>query len=178
MHPSINQNVQFEAGVFSQIADARKAVHGLFRAGFAPEQITVICSDATKERYFREFEHEKPAGSSAAKAAVAGGSIGAALGGLSFLASAPAVAATTVALWAAGPIVAVAGAGAVVGGLVGAMMTRGVERELADYYQQAVVEGRILVAAEREEDKSQPTLAQAAKALAEAGAEPLPLREG
>ena len=39
-------------------------------------------------------------------------------------------------------------AGALVGGLVGAMTTRGIEKEIANYYDQAVVQGKILVAAE------------------------------
>jgi hypothetical protein len=62
--------------------------------------------------------------------------------------------------------------------LVGAMMTRGVERELADYYQQAVLDGRILVAAEHSGPHHARRLAEAALVLAEAGAQPLPLREG
>jgi hypothetical protein len=58
------------------------------------------------------------------------------------------------------------------------MMTRGVEKELANYYQQAVVQGRILVAAEVEDATNESRLAKAAQILAEAGSEPLPMREG
>ena len=57
-----------------------------------------------------------------------------------------AIATGSVVLWVAGP--AVAGALGVAGGLVGAMSTRGVEKEIANYYQQAVLAGSILVAAE------------------------------
>jgi hypothetical protein len=170
------QDVYFEAGVFDTVADARQAVHGLLEAGFTPEHITVVCSDKIKEQYFREFEHQKSAGSNTAKAAVAGGTIGAALGGLSAIAATPAVGA--MALWAAGPIAGLAGAGAVLGSLVGAMMTRGVEKELADYYQQAVLEGRILVAAEHDGPHHRQRLTDAANVLAEAGAKPLSLPEG
>lgn len=178
MHASSakSNNIRFEAGVFSSVDDARKAVHGLLQAGFTPEQITVICSDETKEKNFREFEHEEPAGSHTAAAAVTGGTIGAVVGGLSVIP--PTVAAGTLALWVAGPIAGIAGAGAVMGGLVGAMMTRGVERELADYYQQAVIEGDILVAAEHEGPHHTEALKRAATVLADAGAKPVPLREG
>jgi hypothetical protein len=62
--------------------------------------------------------------------------------------------------------------------LVGAMMTRGVEKELANFYQQAVVEGRILVAADVNRQDTRRTAAKAAEVLAAAGAQPLPLREG
>jgi hypothetical protein len=163
-----------EAGVFSDIDDARRAVNGLLAAGFTREQITVVCSDETKELYFREFEHQDPAGTHTTKAVAVGGTIGAALGGVSVIASA--VATGSLALWAAGPITA--WAGGVAGGLVGAMMTRGIEKELANFYQQAVVEGQILVAAEDHRPDRQAHLTQAAKILADAGALPVELPEG
>ncbi len=164
-----------EVGVFSTVDDARRAVHGLMEAGFTNEQITVVCSDETKERYFREFEHQEPAGTYTPAAALTGGTIGALVGGLTVVASA--VATGSLALWAAGPITA--WAGGVAGGLVGAMMTRGVEKELANFYQQAVMEGQILVAAEVDErDPAKPSLGDAARILAGSGAQPLNLPEG
>src|SRR5882757_5615018 len=157
----------FEAGVFGSIDDAREAVHGLLAAGFTPANITVVCSDETKERYFSEFEHQDPAGTHTPSAAIAGGTIGAVFGGLAVIGSA--VATGNLALWAAGPISA--WAGGVAGGLVGAMMSRGVEKELANFYQQAVVSGRILVAAEAHGANSSEMLSKAAKILADAGAQ-------
>lgn len=168
------QNRSLEAGIFDTIDDARKAVRELIAGGFSNEQITVVCSDETKERYFAEFEHQHPAGTYTPAATIAGGTIGALLGGLSVVVAA--VATGGVALWAAGPITA--WFGGVAGGLVGAMMTRGVEKELANFYQQAVVDGRILVAAEAHGPQSSRMLAQAAKTLADSGAKPMPLREG
>jgi hypothetical protein len=162
-----------EVGVFTTVEDARRAVNGLLATGFSKEQVTVICSDETKERYFREFEHQEPAGTFTPAASIAGGTIGALLGGAAVIVSA--VATGSLALWAAGPITA--WAGGVAGGLVGAMMTRGVEKELANFYQQAVLEGQILVAAETGDTRS-PSLGEAARILAEAGAKPLTLPEG
>jgi hypothetical protein len=163
-----------EVGVFNSVDDARKAVQELLNAGFTAEQITVVCSDETKERYFREFEHQEPAGTFTPGATIAGATIGALLGGLTVVASA--IATGGLALWAAGPITA--WAGGVAGGLVGAMMTRGVEKELANFYQQAVVSGQILVAAEAHGANSSQMLAKAEQILAESGAQPLPMEEG
>lgn len=168
------QSRPLEVGVFNSIDAARKAVHDLLGAGFSAKNITVVCSDETKERYFREFEHQEPAGTFTPTASIAGGTIGAIVGGLAVVGSA--IATGSVALWAAGPISA--WAGGVAGGLVGAMMTRGVEKELANFYQQAVMNGQILVAAEDHSDRSEKHLMQAARVLAEAGAQPLPLSEG
>jgi hypothetical protein len=163
-----------EVGIFDSVDDARRAVHGLLNAGFSREQITVVCSDETKERYFSEFEHQHPAGTFAPAATITGGTIGALVGGLTVVASA--LATGSLALWAAGPISA--WAGGVAGGLVGAMMTRGVEKELANFYQQSVVAGQILVAAEEHGPNSSQKLAEAEKILAASGAQPLPMQEG
>jgi hypothetical protein len=175
-----NQDRSLEVGVFQSVDDAREAVRGLLHAGFTKEQVTVVCSDVTKERYFREFEHQDPAGTHTPTASIVGGTIGALVGGLTVIVAA--IGTGSLALWAAGPITA--WAGGVTGGLVGAMMTRGIEKELANFYQQAVMNGQILVAAEppsnavkRPGDK-QPTLNTAADVLAKAGAKPLPLPEG
>ncbi len=169
-----NANNPLEVGIFDTIDDARSAVHALQAAGFTTEHITVVCSDETKERYFREFEHQEPAGTFTPSASIAGGTIGAVVGGLTVVASA--IATGSLALWAAGPISA--WAGGVAGGLVGAMMTRGVERELADFYQQSVLNGQILVAAEDHTPDSSARMAQAAQILTDAGAQPFPLTEG
>ncbi|MBL8828023.1 MAG: hypothetical protein JNM18_13680 [Planctomycetaceae bacterium] len=69
-------------------------------------------------------------------------------------------------------------AGGVVGGLVGAMMTRGVEKEVADYYDQALTEHKILVAAEVHGEHAEESLVKAERAFAAAGAQPVELPEG
>jgi hypothetical protein len=161
-------------GIFRTIEGAESAVAELLNVGFSKDQISVMCSDQTKEKYFRAFDHQPVAGTTAPTTAVAGGVIGATLGGLGVVAAA--LATGGIALWAAGPISA--WAGGVYGGLVGAMTSRGVEKELANYYQQAILDGKILVAAEDKGPNQRQMLAKAALALAMAGAEPMPLGEG
>jgi hypothetical protein len=168
-------------GVFNTVEAAQRAVRGLMAAGFSPDEITVICSDPLKERHFRAFEHQEPAGTSTPAAVFAGGAIGAAVAGVTVVLIGAATGG--VGLLAAGG--AAAWAGGVAGGLVGAMMTRGVEKELANYYNQAVLDGKILVAAEKQAEKQivkqnsqHPSLAKAEAILTEAGAEPIALPEG
>lgn len=160
--------------MFDSIEDARRAVQQLLAAGFSVAQITVVCSDETKERYFREFEHQHPAGTFAPAASIAGGTIGALVGGLTIVASA--IATGSLALWAAGPITA--WAGGVTGGLVGAMMTRGVEGELANFYNQSVEAGKLLVAVDVHGDDAPHRLRDAEAILTAAGAVAAPLSEG
>src|SRR5262245_1773517 len=161
------------AGVFATIHGAEQAVSGLLDAGFRKEQITVICSDETKEKYFREFEHQESAGSNTPAAAATGGAIGATLGAAAT--GAVGVATGGLPLLVAGGIGLMAGA--VWGGFIGAMLTRGIEKEAANYCDQAVQRGKLLVAVEESESRM-PTLAHAERVLARAGAEPLPLTEG
>lgn len=163
------------AGVFATAGAARLAVNRLLAAGFTTDEITVICSDETKERYFREFEHQKPAGANTPLAIAIGSSIAAGLGGLT----------VAVGLAAGGlPLVIVGGAalmtGGVVGSFLGAMLTRGTEKEISNYYDQAVLEGKLLVAVESHDHDGGLRLTRAEQILDEAGAEaePLPLSEG
>jgi hypothetical protein len=161
------------AGVFATLQGAEQAVRGLLDAGFNKDQITVICSDETKEKHFKDFEHQESAGSNTPAAAATGGAIGATLGAAAT--GAVGVATGGLPLLVAGGIGLMAGA--VWGGFLGAMMTRGMEKEAADYYDQAVQRGKLLVAVE-EREAGIPTLADAERILANAGAEPLPLTEG
>jgi hypothetical protein len=164
------------AAVFDTVTEADAVVADLLAAGFTEEQITVICSAEAVQRHFQQFEHQDPAGSKTPAAALAGGACGAAIGALAAVALASAATLGGVVLLAAGGI-ALWGGG-VVGGLVGAMMTRGVEKELANYYDQAVTAGKILVAVEAEDPPRHALLDRAVKIFAEHGAEPVPLEEG
>lgn len=158
-------------GVFDTTSEADAAVAELLAAGFTMEQVTVICSQEAVQRHFARFEHQDPAGSNTPAAALTGSVCGAALGGLAVLAGAATLGGAAllvaggVALWSGG----------VVGGLVGAMMTRGVEKELADYYDQAVSQGRILVAAEEKNPRQAHMLGRATEILTRHGAESMPL---
>lgn len=159
------------AAVFVSLAETRHVVESLRNAGFSDDEITVVCSDETKEKYFRELEHQRPAGANTPLAATVGGVIGATLFGL-----------TTVGVGVAtgGVPLLVAGGwgiwtGGVLGGFVGAMLTRGIEKEAANYYDQAVMRGEILVAVETADTTR---LDQAERILSSGGVKPVALPEG
>src|SRR6218665_2286916 len=116
------------AAVFDTVGQARAAVTKLLMAGFTHQEITVVCSDKYKEADFEEFEHERPAGTYSPVAAAAGGAVGAALFGMGAVAAG--IATGGVGLLVAGG--AGLWTGGVAGGLIGAMMTRGFEREAAN----------------------------------------------
>jgi hypothetical protein len=171
---AVESETPVRVGVFDSVGDADRAVAALLEAGFSQQEITVICSDQSKEQWFRAFEHQDPAGSKTPAAAATGSAIGAALGGFTALAAGAATGG--VSLVAAGGLAA--WTGGIVGGLVGAMLTRGVEKEAANYYDQSVSEGKILVAVEDKGPRQSERLAAAARILAGTGATPRPLAEG
>jgi len=153
-------------GIFSSVEQTQTAVTNLRSAGFAREQISVICSDESKERHFEEFDHQHgPSGEFSA--AEFGSTIGSTLGGMVVVATAfasggvPLLASEGSAAWTGG----------LAGGFIGSLVGRGVQDELARFYDQAVTQGKLLVAVEDRSDDYQDRLAQAARILADAGAE-------
>ena len=158
------------AGVFDDVQSADRAVAGLLNAGFSASQISVICSDAAKRHHFAGLHEDEPSGSHTANAAAAGGAIGLALGSLAALTGV--VATGGIGLAAAGAIL---GSG-VTGSFVGAMLTRGVEKEAADFYDQELRRGQILVVVE--DHGENPHFEDADRVFREAGAVPFSLREG
>ncbi len=173
MTAAMNTN-PVRAGIYSTLQTADYVVQRLLAAGFLKEEVTVICSDETREKHFREFEHQDPAGSKAPSTVLAGTTIGAAVGSLAAIAMGAVTG--TVPLIIAGA--AGISGGSAIGGFLGAMLTRGDEKELSNFYDQAVRSGRILVGVEAHGPDAAAKLQQAAAIFHESGAEPVPLPEG
>lgn len=161
-------------GVYETVDSAEHAVESLKGAGFTDKEISVLCSEKYQAEQFSDDVSDVETNAEAATAAVAGGALGSGMGGLMALAGLATVAGIPVI--AAGALAASL-AGGVVGGLAGAMIERGFDKEPADYFDQAVTDGKILVSVEPA-DRDEERLAQAAQLLKDAGAEPISLLEG
>jgi hypothetical protein len=168
--PRQSTEKSIRAAVFHRVKDAEAAVERLCEAGFSQEQISVLCSEDAKERHFRQFEQEEPAGTHTAEAAAQGGVAGALVGGLI---TAGLTTAAGVSLLTAGPSFLIGGA--VAGSFIGAMRTRGEEGTLADYYDQALTHGDLLVAVEDDAPGNQQRLQEAERVFKAAGAKPFVL---
>lgn len=160
-------------GVFAGVADADIAVRLLLAAGFSKRRISVVCSDEATERHFGEYRHDEPAGTTTSKTATAGGIVGGLAGGLVGVVAATTNMPETLLLESL-----FVGAGATFGTFVGAMMSRGMEREVANYYDQALRRGQILVAAEFVEGDDPSLLERAERVFEDVGAKPEPLPAG
>jgi outer membrane lipoprotein SlyB len=163
------------AGIFTSAEKAEEVIRNLLAAGFSKDQITVVTSDKGALRHFPDVKLQEPAGAHTEEALTIGSSLGAALGALGI---------GLVGLATGGVPLLVIGStygavtGGVTGGFIGAMLTRGVEKEVANFYDQEVADGNLLVAVEVDEASTKPSLEDAERILAEAGAKPVPLPEG
>lgn len=172
---SKNPDYPVRAGVFSSGDAALQAVHKLRDAGFTREEISIV---ATEEAMKQHFPHDvpdemttEPSGSHTSDALSKAG-----LGALGL----GAVGGATALVTSAGTAVIVLGAMAglaLAGTFVSVMATRGVETSAADYFDQAVQAGKILVAVEvpGNEDEAKERRKQVDSIISSSGADPLKL---
>jgi len=170
----VSSKSRVHVGVYADVPRADRAVWELVHVGIPKERITVICPTCTHEKY-EGLNQEQPSGSHAAAGATAGGAIGALLGGLAAVVGITASGGTG--LLVAGPLLFSSGTGALLGGFVGAMMTRGMEREVADFYDQALEKGKVLLAVEAGDDVTTDQVAIADRIFSLTGAEMVTLRK-
>lgn len=135
--------------VCDTIEEARRLVQDLQQHGFTADEISVVCSQEVCERQFAEFIHERPAGSQVGTALSKAGASALGLGAAAVLAGLVTSAGTAIVAIGAFAGLAIAGT------FVSLMMTRGAEKELADYYDQAITHGKIIVAVETDDIKRQ-----------------------
>jgi hypothetical protein len=138
----INRNLPIRLTVCDTADHAVEIVEQLRVAGFAQEEITVVCSQEVGERKLKPYMHQDPAGAHASDALNIAG-----LSALGLGAAAVVVGVLTTAGTAVMAIGAVSGL-AIGGTFASLMATRGMEKELADYFDQAISHGKILVGVE------------------------------
>jgi hypothetical protein len=165
-------DLPIRAAAFEFVDMADKAVQRLVDTGFDRDDIVLVCSDEAKRKHFPDLETRGPAGDVTPERAAVGGAIGA-LVGAGGLAALSLVTTAGVGLIGAGAVAVLSGATA--GTFVGAMTSRGVEKEAADFYDQALEDGLVLVAARSDDPKR---LREAERLFGELGARSTELPEG
>ncbi len=167
MSQELNE-LSVRVGFFGSAATADKAIRELRAAGFKNQEIAVICPESFAGQLAPGVFEAKEAGSNAAQSMVAGGVVGAALGGLGLLAAtAVGVAGVAIAL----PVLV--GGGAIAGGFSSLILADGYDKGVGDYYDYAIASQKIAVGVEIHGANPTRRLAQAEMVLRTAGAEPL-----
>lgn len=143
--------MSFVTGLFKDKESAESAYRLASQSGYSHEEINVVMSEETREKYYgKNATLETEVGNKAAEGAAIGGAVGGTIGAI---AAAVAAIGTTLVLpglgiWIAGPLAAAiagAGAGGVTAGLVGALIGWGIPEDRLKVYEQSVKDGGILI---------------------------------
>ena len=138
----------------SRAYDELRSTHG-----FEADDIDVVMSDETRNRYFTaagstlKLEEGNKAAQGLATGGAVGGGLGAALAAM--FAVGASIVVPGVGLVIAGPIAAAlagAGAGAATGGIIGALVGAGIPEDRAMVYERGLEEGGVVVGARARDD--------------------------
>lgn len=134
------------AGIFDSEIAADRVVSEFLDEGFSKDDISLLMSEQTRNRLFSSTDDEA---NRTAKGAVAGATLGGAIGAIiASLTTAGALVSTGGTLLVAGPLVAAlsgAGAGAVAGGLAGALIRAGFAADEANRYEDEIKRGKAVI---------------------------------
>ncbi len=139
--------------VFDTAESANDYYNFLVESGYTTDEIIVIMSKDTKERFYATNKHISDTGEEALKGAgtgsVVGGTVGAVAGALLTIGSSIIIPGLGIAV--AGPIAAAlagAGAGGATGAIVGAFTKAGLSDSAATEYKNAMEKGQIIISVE------------------------------
>lgn len=144
-------SASFLTALFKNPHNAENIYNELLRKGYKKEDITLIMSAETQQKYFsKEASSENVVGNKALEGMGVGGAVGSAVGAI---AAAIAAAGTTLALPGLGIVVAGslaagfagAGAGAAAGGILGALVGAGIPDVEAKKYEKGIKEGGVVI---------------------------------
>jgi hypothetical protein len=143
----------FVTGFFKTRAAAEAAVDAIIKRGYTRDDISVLMSDATRNKEFAVQTKSHAADGMGIGGAI-GGTVGAVLAAI--VGVGMSVAIPGLGLVVAGPIAAAlagAGAGATTGGLIGLLVGTGIPEHRAKVYETGVRGGGILLGIEAKDDE-------------------------
>ena len=137
-------------GLFKTRVAAEAAVDAIIKRGYTRDDISVLMSDATKNKEFA-VETRTHAADGAGIGGAVGGAVGAVLAAIAAVGTA--IALPGIGLVVAGPIAAaLAGAGGATGGIIGALIGAGIPEHRAKVYDAGLRGGGILLGVEAKDD--------------------------
>ncbi len=148
---SVEHRPAIRAGVFETVEAARRAIDHLRNAGFERREISVVCTEAQVAPELKEYVDQHPSGPrSAGRALTRGGLV---YGVLALVGVAvAAITAILVGLVAAFIVLGVSLGIALLSVFGSIMVSRGSERELADFHAHNLEPGQLLVAVDLADD--------------------------
>jgi hypothetical protein len=137
-------------GMFSDRQSTENAYNSMQERGYTEDEINLVMSKETHDKYFSEDEEETELGNKAAEGAGSGSAIGGTIGAVAGVIAAigTSVVIPGLGLVVAGPIaagLAGAGAGGLAGGIIGALVGWGIPKERAKIYESGINDGHIIL---------------------------------
>lgn len=132
-------------GLFRDRESTESAYRSLRDRGYTDDEINVMMSDETRDKYYKNSDvvvDDTMAAEGAATGGVIGGTLGAIIGGIAAIGTNVIIPGLGLVVW--GPIAAAlagAGAGGATGGLVGALVGWGIPEERAKLYDEGIRSG-------------------------------------
>ena len=133
-------------GIFNDRESSESAYKSLRDRGYSDDDINVIMSDQTRDKYYGEGTTDTALGSKAAEGTgiggAIGGTLGAIIGGIAAIGTNLVLPGVGLVIW--GPLAAAlagAGAGGLTGGLAGALIGWGIPEDRAKLYESGIKEG-------------------------------------
>jgi len=139
--------------VFNTAESANDYYDFLIESGYKTDDITVIMSDKTKDKFYATNDHVSNTGEEALKGAGAGVTIGGTVGAIAgaIVAIGTSIVVPGLGLAVAGPVagaLAGAGAGGTTGAIIGALTKAGLSNSVATEYKDAMDKGHIIISIE------------------------------
>lgn len=137
-------------GMFRDRKSAEKAFDSVHERGYTPDEINLVMSKETHDKYFSDDKEETELGNKAAEGTGAGSAIGGTIGAIAGIVAAvgTSIVIPGLGLVVAGPIaagLAGAGAGGIAGGIIGALVGWGIPKERAKLYESSIKAGHIVM---------------------------------
>lgn len=144
-------------GMFRDRRSTENAYNSMHERGYTEDEINLVMSKETHDKYFSEDKEETELGNKAAAGSGAGSAIGGTVGAITGVVAAigTSIVIPGLGLVVAGPIaagLAGAGAGGIAGGIIGALVGWGIPKERAKIYESGIKDGHIVMGVKPKND--------------------------
>ncbi|MCC5904631.1 MAG: hypothetical protein JJU13_00365 [Balneolaceae bacterium] len=145
-------------GMFRDRRSTENAYNSMHERGYTEDEINLVMSKETHEKYFSGDKSETELGNKAAAGSGAGSAIGGTIGAIAGIIAAigTSVVIPGLGIVVAGPIaagLAGAGAGGIAGGIIGALVGWGIPKDRAKIYESAIKDGHIVLGVKPKNDE-------------------------
>lgn len=145
-------------GMFDDRKSAENVYNSMHDRGYKPDEINLVMSKETHEKYFSGDLEETELGNKAAAGTGAGSAVGGTIGAITGIVAAigTSIVIPGLGIVVAGPIaagLAGAGAGGIAGGIIGALVGWGIPKERAKLYESGIENGHIVMGVKPKNDE-------------------------